>query len=147
MNDMGFGNPVRNGCAFCHNMHRVGIDVAPGQVDIGTMNEPAASEDGQNPVLDLPLFKLTCKDDARTHAHLGKVVYTHDPGYALTTGKCIDIGKITAQQMRGLAARAPYFAHGGAETLRDLVDFYDARFEIELTDQEKDDLTHFLEVL
>ncbi|MET0343814.1 MAG: hypothetical protein ABW252_22565 [Polyangiales bacterium] len=145
--DLGFGNPVRNSCAFCHNMHRVGLDVAPGQVDIGTSNEPAASESDKKPVTDLPLFKLTCREGARAHPHLGRVIFTHDPGYALTTGKCIDIGKITAQQMRGLAARAPYFAHGGAKTLRELVDFYDTRFEIELSDLEKDDLTHFLEAL
>lgn len=145
--DLGFGNPVRNSCAFCHNMQRVGLDVAPGQVDIGTGNEPAASEADETPVAALPLFKLTCREGARAHAHLGKVVYTHDPGYALTTGKCIDIGKITAQQMRGLAARAPYFSQGSVRTLRELVDFYDKRFAIELTDAEKDDLVHFLEVL
>ena len=38
------------------------------------------------------------------------------------------------QQFRGLAARAPYFANGSAETLRDLVDFYDRRFNIGYTE-------------
>lgn len=147
VNDLGFGDPVRNSCAFCHNMQRVGLDVAPGQVDIGTVNEPLASDSADRPIRDLPLFKLTCREGARAHAHLGRVVYTHDPGYALTTGKCIDIGKITAQQMRGLSARAPYFSHGGAKTVREIVEFYDRRFSIELSDEEKDDLTHFLEVL
>ena len=38
------------------------------------------------------------------------------------------------QQFRGLAARAPYFSNGSAATLRDLVDFYDRRFNIGFTE-------------
>lgn len=140
--NMGFGNPVRNSCAFCHNMQRTGMDVAPGQVDLGTTNLPYASS-----APDLPLFKLTCRDDARPHPHLGRVVFTQDPGFALTTGKCIDIGKITIQQMRALAARPPYFANGSAKTIREIVDFYDRRYRIGYTEQEKQDLTNLMSVL
>ena len=142
LTSIGFGNPVRNACAFCHNMLRTGMDVAPGQVDLGTTNEPFA-----NAAPELPLFKLTCKPQYRSHPHLGRVVYTQDPGYALTTGKCRDIGKITIQQMRGLAARAPYFSNGSAKTLRDLVDFYDRRYGIGYTEQEKQDLVNLMSVL
>jgi hypothetical protein len=140
--NMGFGNPVRNACAFCHNMQRTGMDVAPGQVDLGTTNEPSA-----NPSPELPLFKLTCKEKYPAHPHYGRVIYTQDPGFALTTGKCIDIGKITIQQMRGLAARAPYFSNGSAKTLREVVDFYDRRYRIGFTEQEKQDLTNLMGVL
>lgn len=139
---MSFGNPVRNDCNFCHNMYRTGNDTAPGQIDLGTTNQPYADPDP-----DLPLFKLTCKEGKDPHPHLGKVVYTTDPGYALTTGLCIDIGKITAQQMRGMAARAPFFANGSAETIRDVVDFYDRRYNMHLTEQQKQDLTNLLRVL
>jgi hypothetical protein len=139
---MQFGNPVRNSCAFCHNMARTGMDVAPGQVDLGTTNEPFAK-----PAPELPLFKLTCKPDRKAHPHLGRVVYTQDPGYALTTGRCIDIGKITIQQMRGLSGRAPYFSNGSAKTIREIVDYYDQRYNIGYTEQEKQDLTHLMEVL
>lgn len=139
---MGFGNPVRNTCAFCHNMQRTGLDVAPGQVDLGTTNEPFA-----NPAPDLPLFKLTCKDGHRPHPHLGRIVYTQDPGFALTTGRCMDIGKITIQQMRGLAARAPYFSNGSAATLREIIDFYDRRYNIGYSEQEKQDLVNLMSVL
>jgi hypothetical protein len=140
--NMGFGSPVRNSCAFCHNMQRTGMDVAPGQVDLGTTNSPHADS-----APDMPLFKLTCKDTARPHPHLGRVVYTQDPGFALTTGKCVDIGKITIQSMRGLAARPPYFSNGSAKTLRDIIDFYERRYRIGLTEQEKQDLTNLLSVL
>lgn len=140
--NMGFGNPVRNTCAFCHNMQRTGLDVAPGQVDLGTTNEPFA-----DPAPHLPLFRLACKDGRRPHPHLGRIVYTQDPGYALTTGRCVDIGKITIQQMRGLAARAPYFSNGSARTLRDIIDFYDRRYDIGYTEQEKQDLVNLMSVL
>jgi hypothetical protein len=139
---MQFGNPVRNSCAFCHNMQRTGMDVAPGQVDLGTTNEPFAK-----PAPELPLFKLTCKDGFKPHPHLGRVVLTQDPGFALTTGRCIDIGKITIQQMRGLASRAPYFSNGSATTLREIVDYYDQRYNIRFTEQEKQDLTNLMSVL
>jgi hypothetical protein len=142
LNSMNFGNPTRDGCNFCHNMTRTGMDVAPGQVDLGTTNEPFA-----DPAPDLPLFKATCHPGETPHPFLGAVVYTHDPGFALTTGRCVDIGKITMQSMRGLAARAPYFSNGSARTLRDVVEFYNRRYNIGLTEQEKRDLTNLMSVL
>jgi cytochrome c peroxidase len=51
------------------------------------------------------------------------------------------------QQFRGLAARAPYFSNGSAKSLWELVDFYDRRFDMKLTEQEKQDLINFLGVL
>jgi hypothetical protein len=142
INSMGFGDPVRNSCAMCHNMMGSGIDVAPGRIDIGTTNEPFAK-----PSPELPLFKLTCAASARPHPFLGRVVYTQDPGYALTTGRCEDIGKITTQQMRGLAGRAPYFSNGSAASLRELVEIYDRRYNIRFTEQETQDLVNLMKVL
>jgi hypothetical protein len=142
INSMGFGDPVRNSCAMCHNMHGSGIDIAPGRIDLGTTNEPHAKSSPE-----LPLFKLTCADGHKPHPFLGKVVYTQDPGYALTTGRCEDIGKITTQSMRGLAARAPYFANGSAATLREIVDIYDRRYHIQFSEQDKQDLVNLMKVL
>jgi len=51
------------------------------------------------------------------------------------------------QQLRGLAARAPYFSNGSAENLREVVDFYDRRFDMKLSEAEKYDLVNFLGVL
>jgi cytochrome c peroxidase len=51
------------------------------------------------------------------------------------------------QQFRGLSARAPYFSNGSAKGLRELVDFYDRRFNIQLSEQERQDLVNFLSVL
>lgn len=142
LNNIPLGNPVRDACSLCHNMQRTGMDVAPGQIDLGTTNLPHAS-----PAPELPLFRLTCRDGARPHPYLGRVVYTQDPGYALTTGQCRDIGKITMQSFRGLAARAPYFVNGSARSLREVVDFYDRRYRIGYTEQEKQDLVNLMSVL
>jgi hypothetical protein len=63
------------------------------------------------------------------------------------TGKCADMGKVKGPILRGLAARAPYFHNGSAATLSDVVDFYDQRFGIQFTDQQKADLVAFLSSL
>jgi len=43
--------------------------------------------------------------------------------------------------------RGPYFHNGSAATLLDVVNFYEKRFEIGLTEQEKADLVAFLSAL
>jgi cytochrome c peroxidase len=50
------------------------------------------------------------------------------------------------QSMRGLAARAPYFANGSAKTLREIVEVYNRRYQIRLSEQEIDDLTNLMSV-
>ena len=137
---IGFGNPVRNSCVFCHNMTQMGNDVAPGQVDLGTTTQPFA-----DPMPDLPLFRITCLK--APHPHYGRVFLTMDPGFALTSGRCADVGKITLQSMRGLSARAPYFSNGLARDLRGVVDYYDRRYTIGYTEQEKQDLVNLMSVL
>jgi cytochrome c peroxidase len=75
------------------------------------------------------------------------VIQTLDPGRALISGKCADIGKTKGPILRGLAGRAPYFHNGSASTLLDVVNFYDQRFNLNLTEQEKSDLVAFLRSL
>jgi cytochrome c peroxidase len=77
----------------------------------------------------------------------GTVRYTSDPGRALISGKCADLGRIKGPILRGLAARAPYFHNGAAATLTEVVEFYNQRFQMGLTDQEKADLVAFLKSL
>lgn len=151
INTVGLGNPIKRTCATCHGMHMTGMDTANGWMDVGTTNHPWAQEPPESPWAqekpDLPLFRITCRADLPPHPFLGRVIYTQDPGRALISGKCDDVGAIVIQQFRGLAARAPYFSNGSAKTLRELVDFYDRRFNIRLTDQERQDLVNFLGVL
>ncbi len=127
-------------CATCH---RPGISRS---FDIGTTNLPTALlTKRESPAL--PLFRITCKASAPPHPQLGRIFLTHDPGRALITGKCADAGSILMQQFRGLIARAPYFANGSAGDLMELVDFYDRRFRIQLSEREKQDLVNFLSIL
>lgn len=65
----------------------------------------------------------------------------------MITGQCADTGKLKGPVLRGLAARAPYFHNGSAASLRDVVDFYDQRFGIGFTLQQKTDLVNFLNAL
>jgi hypothetical protein len=132
--------PTRDGatrtCASCHSSSMTRW------MDIGTTNQPSAKESPE-----LPLFRITCESTAPPHPLLGRVFYTQDPGRAMISGKCADVGSIVLQQLRGLPARAPYFSNGSAQTLREVVDFYDRRFSIGFDDEEKKDLVNFLSVL
>jgi cytochrome c peroxidase len=49
--------------------------------------------------------------------------------------------------LRGLAARAPYFHNGAAANLRQVVNFYDQRFQMALTERQKAQLVAFLSAL
>jgi hypothetical protein len=123
----------------CNSCHQPGNNHS---ADIGTTNLPTAKESAE-----LPLFRITCDASAPLHPQLGRTFLTQDPGRALITGKCADAGSIVMQQFRGLTARAPYFANGSAKDLTELMDFFDRRFKIGLTDKEKQDLANFLSIL
>jgi len=133
-------------CASCHRSGADRLFNTGRSIDIGTTNLPTALlTKGESP--ELPLFRITCNASAPPHPQLGRIILTQDPGRALITGKCADVGSILMQQFRGLAARAPYFANGSAGDLTALVDFYNRRFKIGLTDKEKQDLANFLSIL
>lgn len=148
MNAHGFGNPAKLTCAGCHEAPMSGGGLSAGWIDVGTTTFPTWTEPSTwADASELPVFKITCAKDADPHPYLGRTIYTTDPGRALISGKCADVGSIVMQQLRGLAARAPYFANGSAKTLREVVDFYDRRFDMKLGDTEKDDLINFLGAL
>ena len=115
----------------------------PAPLNIGLV-DPPVNADGTNafgmPVGDMPVYTLRNKT-----THETKVVT--DPGRALITGKWKDVGRFKGPILRGLAGRAPYFHNGSAATLADTVNFYDRRFELNLTPQQKSDLVAFLRSL
>ena len=132
-----FGIPsIPATCTFCHNTPNAGNHSTPVPLDIGLTDEAERTP-------DMPLYTITCK----TGDLAGKVYKTTDPGRALITGKCKHIGRFKGPVLRGLAARAPYFHNGSAATLLDAVNFYDRRFKMNLTPQEKADLSAFLATL
>jgi hypothetical protein len=128
------GQPVIHGtCGTCHDSPNIGNHSVAAPLNIGI-------SDASRRTPDMPLYTLT-------NIKTGEVIRTTDPGLAMLTGKWADIGKFKGPNLRGLAARAPYFHNGSAATLRDVVDFYDTRFNIGMTEQQKSDLVAFLSAL
>jgi cytochrome c peroxidase len=137
LNDTFFaGQAIPGTCTVCHDTPNVGHHSVPAPLNIGVA-------DPQPPGLDvsgMPRYTLQ-------HTTTGATVTVTDPGRALITGKWEDIGKFKGPILRGLAGRAPYFHNGSAPSLDAVINFYDVRFNIGLTDQEKADLVAFLRSL
>ena len=124
-------------CSTCHSTFNIGDMAVNTPLNIGTIDASRRILPGQ--AQELPLYTFSCTN--------GTIFQVMDPGFALTSGSCNDIGKFKVPGLRGLAARAPYFHDGQAATLGDVVDFYNTRFNIKLTSQEKTDLINFLNAL
>ena len=122
---------VQGTCTTCHDTPSSGNHSIPAPLDIG-LTDPSR----RTP--DLPLYTL------RHTRSPFETIQTTDPGRALITGLWKDIGRFKGPVLRALATRAPYFHNGSAANLDEAVDFYDQRFGIGLTDEEKDDLVAFL---
>jgi len=126
--------PLLNGhCTTCHDTPASGNHSIPAPLDIGLT-------DASRRTPDMPLYTLQRVNSAET-------IQTTDPGRALITGKWKDIARFKGPILRGLSGRAPYFHNGSAGSLAAVVDFYDSRFAIGLTAQEKSDLIAFLSAL
>ncbi len=133
LNDV-LGQPVIQGtCTTCHDAPNAGDHSIPLPLDLGLA-------DASRRTPDLPLYTLRNKTT-------GETVQTTDPGRALITGRWADIGKFKGPVLRALATRAPYFHNGSAPDLNTVVDFYDTRFGIGFTPDEKADLVAFLRSL
>jgi cytochrome c peroxidase len=122
-------------CGTCHDTPSAGNHSVSAPLNIGVADVTSPLD-----VSYLPVFTLV---NNTTH----ETVETTDPGRALITGKWADIGKLKGPILRGLASRAPYFHNGSASSLADVLVFYDVRFNIGFTAQEKADLIAFLNSL
>jgi len=120
-------------CTTCHDTPNAGNHSVPAPLDIGIA-------DASRRTPDLPLYTLR-------NLQTGETIQITDPGKALLSGKWKDIGRFKGPILRGLAARAPYFHNGFAADLGAAVDFYNTRFTLNLSDQEKSDLIAFLQTL
>ncbi len=117
-------------CTTCHDTPNSGNHSVTAPLNIGLT-------DASRRTADLPLYTLRNK-------LTGAEMMTSDPGRAMISGKWKDVGKFKGPILRGLAARAPYFHNGSAATVADAIEFYDTRFVLKLTPQEKSDLVAFL---
>jgi len=133
LNDVLKSPLIHGTCTTCHDAPNVGDHSVATPLNIGLT-------DASQRTPDLPLYTLINKKT-------GESIQTTDPGRALITGNWADIGKFKGPVLRGLATRAPYFHNGAAARLEDVITFYDTRFAVGFTTQEKKDLAAFLRTL
>jgi hypothetical protein len=124
---------LRGTCTTCHDAPNVGNHSTSLPLDLGLTTAAIRTP-------DMPLYTFRNKTT-------GEVLQTTDPGRALITGKWKHMSLFKGPILRGLAARAPYFHNGFAATLADVIEFYNGRFNIGLSAQEKSDLLAFLRAL
>ena len=122
--------PLRGTCGTCHNNPNVGNASSALFLDLGVTG---AQPGGGLTVQHLPTYTFR-------HLESGKTVTLTDPARGLITGRFADLGKTKVPNLRGLTLRAPYFHNGSAAVLSNVIDFYESRFGVGLTSQERSDL-------
>jgi cytochrome c peroxidase len=155
----GLGSPalLMGNCTTCHDTPNVGNHSLPLPLDISTGHDLKKETDPliangleQLSMPDLPVYEITgCPNPFPAAGSPAQTItiYTTDPGKGLLTGSCSDVNRIKGPILRGLAARAPYFHNGAARDLNELVNFYNQRFQMALTGEEKEQLIAFLNSL
>jgi cytochrome c peroxidase len=123
---------VHGHCTTCHNTPNIGSHSEFRMIDLGLTGPERRSD-------DVPLVTLRNKTTGETRQ-------TTDVGRALTTGLWADVGKFKVPTLRGVGARAPYFHDGSADSLEDVLDFYEGRFGVDFQGQ-KEDIIAFLQAL
>jgi cytochrome c peroxidase len=132
INDVFGQETVRGTCSTCHNVPNVGGHAVFRMFDIGLADE-------ENCGSDLPILTLR-------HNVTGEIRKVCDMGRG-GNGVWADVGGFRAPPLRGLAARAPFFHTGKARDIKEVVEFYRNRFDLEIGGSERDDLVAFLSAL
>lgn len=133
LNDLVGKSSIKGTCSSCHSAPSVGSNALPLLLNTGIA-------DGARRTPDMPLYTLRNKKT-------GATLQTTDPGVAMTTGKWNDIGKFKVPSLRGLETQSPYMHNGFSGDLLDILDFYDGRFQIGFSEQDKQDIVLFLTTL
>jgi cytochrome c peroxidase len=120
-------------CRGCHTAANNGQNVAGLLFDVG-MSRPELAR------ADMAIYTFRRNSD-------GATLDTTDPGRGIRTGNFADLGKFKTPNLRGLAARPPYFHNGIAATLDEVVKLYETGLGFVFTRQEHADLVAFLSAL
>jgi cytochrome c peroxidase len=143
-------------CTTCHDSPNVGHHSLPLPLDIGLVHDAGAEHDpaianalSQLTLANVPVYEIDgCLDPFAPPGDTQMPpIYTTDPGKALLTGACGDVNRVKGPILRGLAARGPYFHNGSARNLNEVLDFYNQRFQMNLTPTEKRQIIAFLNSL
>jgi hypothetical protein len=125
--------PSGRTCRGCHNAANNGQNVAGTLFDIGASRPELARP-------DMAVYTFQRNSD-------GAIVQSTDPGRGIRSGNFADLNKFKTPNLRGLAARAPYFHNGIAASLLDVVRHYEATLGFVFTADEESDLVAFLTAL
>jgi hypothetical protein len=120
-------------CGACHNAANNGQNVNGTLFDVGASDARWAKP-------NMAIFTLRNKTT-------GEIKQSTDPGQGIRTGQWAHVNRFKTPNLRGLAARAPYFHNGVVATLEELVDFYEESLGFDFTEQEEADLVAFLGAL
>jgi len=142
LNDVQGQPSITGTCGTCHNNPDVGnfssnVTMDTGVTDVSAPNGASSNLDESG----LPIFTVLCT----AGPDAGQTFTVTDIGVGMISGQCQDIGKTKVPTIRGIASRSPYFHNGSALQITNLVQFYNARFNIGLTAQQQSDLEVFLE--
>lgn len=142
------GIPSLSGtCGTCHDTPNVGNHSFPTPLNIGTGDPGTSNSHANLGGLDISYLPQITVCQLVNGQPGGNCKTTSDLGQALIDGQFAHVGKIKGPILRGLSARAPYFHNGSAQTLMDVVHFYENRFGLVLSPQDELDLFNFLSVL
>ena len=134
-------------CGTCHDTPNVGDHSFPTPLNIGA-GDPSPSNASVNMGgLDISYLPQITVCQLVNGQPSNNCKTTSDLGQALIDGQFAHAGKIKGPILRGLSARAPYFHNGSAQTLLDVVHFYENRFGLVLSSQDELDLVNFLSML
>jgi hypothetical protein len=134
-------------CGTCHDTPNLGNHSFPTPLNIGT-GDPSASNASINMGgLDINYLPRITVCQLVNGQPSSNCKTTSDLGQALIDGKFAHVGKLKGPILRGLSARAPYFHNGSAQTLLDVVRFYENRLGLVLSEQDELDLFNFLSAL
>ena len=98
---------------------------------------------------DVPVYEISgCPNPFATTPSSGPYVfYTTDPGKGLVTGLCSDMNRVKKVPSCEASPHAPPIHNGAAQNLTELLNFYNQRFQMNLTQEEMSELIAFLNSL
>jgi hypothetical protein len=120
-------------CGGCHNAANNGQNVDGRLFDVGASRPEFARP-------DMAVFTFQSRAT-------GEIVRTTDPGQGIRNGLFASLGRFKTSNLRGLAARAPYFHNGIAEDLAAVVRHYEHALGFDFTPAEEADLVAFMKAL
>jgi hypothetical protein len=126
-------NASGRSCRGCHSAANNGQNVNGTLFDVGVSRPEFAKP-------DMAVYTFQRTSD-------GATLQTTDPGRGIRSGKYADLNRFKTPNLRGLAARAPYFHNGIATSLEDVVLHYEHALGFVFTADERRDLVAFLKAL